>query len=175
MAQPMDEETMWAAAHQLAAELAQRRIDSSIIKTAAAYTKAHPEADFTDWSLRLVRLGDLFSSSQQTATYRHEFWAACKRLRVKPTSAHEWTLVLSWSARLYPFYQTVPRLAQRVSDVRHLRLPDAPPAYVPKPEALLTPLPSAKPTEVIPGGEEAVSKEAEDLIAKLRKKWSAQS
>ena len=164
----MDEQTLgkdhWLMVHRLAAELAQRRVDANLTRTAAAYMKAHPNADLIDWLHRLVQLGDLFSSSDQTERYRHELWAACERLRPQPPDGAAWAQVLAWAGRLQAFYEDDPRLAQRVSDVSYIDLPPKPPKYKPpKQERGLEP--------DLPKVPQKPSKEAEDMFSQLKKLW----
>jgi hypothetical protein len=154
----------WLMVQQLAAELAQRRVDDNLTRTAAAYMKAHPNADLIDWLHRLVQLGDLFSSSDQTERYRHELWAACERLRPQPSDGATWAQVLSWAGRLQKYYEDNPRLAQRVSDVSHVTLPPKPPQYRPPKQERNT-------EPDIPDVPEEASDAAQDMYSKLRALW----
>lgn len=152
-------------AHRLAAELAQRDVDPNLMRTAAAFLKAYPMADAHDWLLRQARLGNLFSSSDQTGRYRHELMAACKRLRPQPADGQEWAFVLAWAARLFMYYQSDLRQARRISDVSRLELPEPPPVYEPPP-------PEKK--AIPPKNDEPVSEKAEDIFAQLQKRWASQ-
>lgn len=157
----------WKMIHRLAAELAQRDMDDNLVQSAAAYMKAHPEANFQDWLTRLVQLGDLFGSSLQTGRYRHELWAACLRLQPQPQSGAEWATVLAWAARMQHYYETNLRDAVKISDVRHIKLPTPPPVYHPDP--LITDDPTTPPPPVI--DDTPASKEAEDIFARMQGLW----
>lgn len=122
----------WQAARRLAAELAQRDFDNNLLKTAASHMKFDPQTDLEDWLYRLVRLGDAFSSSNQTGRYRHELYEACRRLSPRPESGEEWALVLSWAARLFTYYESNRSEARQISNVSGLRLPKPPQEYRPK-------------------------------------------
>ncbi len=153
-------------AHRLAAELAQRDIDPNLLRTAAAYLKAYPEADVHDWLQRLARLGNMFSSSEQTGRYRHELMAACQRLRPQPTSGQEWTLVLAWAARLFTFHQSDLRKARGISDVTDIQLPPPPPEYQPPPP------PKKSPTQTRVKKDEPASAAAKDIFAQMQQLWA---
>ena len=154
-------------AHRLTAELVQRDVDPNLLRTAESYLQAYPQADFADWLQRLARLGNLFSSSQQTGRYRLELMAACERLRPQPASSQEWAYVLAWSARLYAYYKANMRLARQISDVSHVTLPPSPPVYQPPAAVKTAPRPRR------PVKDEPVKKEAEDLFAQMQKLWAA--
>jgi hypothetical protein len=164
----MDEQTLtqdhWRMVHRLAAELAQRGVDDNLTRTAAAYMKAQPGADLVDWLHRLVQLGDLFSSSDQTERYRHELWAACQRLRPQPPDGVAWAQVLAWAGRLQKYYEDNLSLARRVSDVSHITLPPKPPKYKP-PQQERAPEPEMPPVPEKP------SDKAEDMFNKLQALW----
>ena len=111
---------LWKPAHVLAAELSQWGMDANLVKTAASYMKQYPEANLSDWLDRLVHLGQLFSSSDQTERYRQQLQAACERLAnsypaIK--SGDEWAWVLGWAARLMPYYQANLNEAAKLSPV----------------------------------------------------------
>jgi hypothetical protein len=167
MAQTRSEPTNWKAARQLAAELAQWGFDDNLLKTAAAYVKAYPDADMAAWLERLARLGDLFSSSQQTGRYRHQLQFACERVQPRPRTGREWAWVLSWAARLYPYYNNNPAEARRISDVSNVHVPPMAAVYRPKPttrSAATTPAKATPP--------EKPSPEAENLFSQLQKRWA---
>ena len=158
----------WRSAHQLAAELSQWGVDANLLRTAAAYLQANPGADFDAWLERLARLGDLFSSSEQTGRYRHLLRVGCQRVRPQPASGREWVWVLSWAARLYDYYKGNRRLARQVSDVAGVPLPRQPDAYQPPRQER-----PAGAEEEIPGAPEEVSEEAEDLFAQMQEIWAS--
>lgn len=90
-------------ARGLAAELALRGTDRSLISEALNYLRAYPKADFFAWLDGLKDLGELFVMSQQTVIYREELHAACQRLRPVEDNrvlAH----ILGWTARLHGYY-----------------------------------------------------------------------
>jgi hypothetical protein len=107
----------WRLAQGLAAELALRGTDRSLINEALNYLRAYPQADFFDWLEKLMALGDLFTLSKQTAIYRCELRDACQRLH---SVADNQTLaqILGWAARLHSFYWQKPDLALHHSPVR---------------------------------------------------------
>jgi hypothetical protein len=117
---------LWKAAHTLAAELAQWSTDPNVLRMTAAYIKEYPDADLTDWLERLVRLGDYFTSSQQTGRYRQQVREGCRRVgeRFGLSSGQEWAWVLGWAGRLMPYYDEYPVKARRRSEV---------PGFVPEP------------------------------------------
>lgn len=158
----------WRAAHQLAAELAQRDFDGNLLKTAASYMTAYPDSDLHDWTHRLARLGNMFSSSSQTGRYRHELYEACLRVRPQPVNGRDWALVLAWAARLFSYYNANLEEARAISDVRGLRLPEPPPPFQPPQPATPNLVPEAKLPEV----REEVSEEAADYFARLQKLWN---
>ena len=153
----------WKMVHRLAAELAQRDMDVNMVQTAAAYMKDQPQADLEDWLYRLVQLGELFGSSNQTHKYRHELWAACQRLEPAPQSGREWGLVLAWAARLQKVYEMDRARARKISDVSHIQLPPAPAVYRP---------PVQETTFQEPKPPKKASAAAEDLFAQMQAKWA---
>ena len=160
---------LWQASHILAAELAQRGCDPNLIRTAAAYLQAHPNANFLDWLERLVRLGDTFRSSDQTERYRQELWAACGRLKDRIGSNSEWQDVLGWSARLYSYYDSYPSKGLKWSDARGFQIPPLPPRFKPPRPTLTRP----RPAESQPPVPDKTSAAAEDIFALLQKKWQS--
>lgn len=108
---------LWKQAHQLAAECAQRQMDVSLLRNAAAYLQENQEADFSDWLLRLVWSGRLFTMSEQTEQYRRDLWAACTRLSPPPENNGGWLELLHWAARLYGYYRARPHEARKCIDV----------------------------------------------------------
>ena len=118
-------EDLWPLVHQLAAELAQRPCEKSLITQAAAYLKNNPEASFYAWLDRLARMGDLLSSGRNAGLHRREFRAACLRLKPSPTN-ETWPWILAWVGRLYAYYQNHRSEAQDISNVSRLRPPDSP-------------------------------------------------
>jgi hypothetical protein len=158
--------TQWKAIKRLAAELAQRKVDDNLVQTAAAYLKAYPEADLLDWLYRLNRLGEIFSSSNQTGRYRHELWAACERLQPQPRSGAEWGLILAWAARLQKHYETNLHQARRVSDVSAITLP-------PLPEVYRAPVTIRQAEPDLPSAPDKASKKAEDLFSRLQNLWGS--
>lgn len=104
---------LWQQAHQLAAECAQRDMDVSLLRNAAAYLQENREADFADWLLRLVWLGPLFKMSEQTEQHRRDLWMACTRLSPPPENIQDWLEVLHWAARLYGYYREQPQEARQ--------------------------------------------------------------
>ena len=153
----------WKMIHRLAAALAQRDVDDNLVQTAAAYMKAYPQADLHDWLYRLVRLGNLFGSSNQTDRHRHELWAACVRLEPQPRSGPEWALVLAWAARLQRYYDRHLQRARTISNVSNIQLPDRPKPYQP---------PRFERADPLPPVAEEVSSEAEDIFAQMQRRWA---
>jgi hypothetical protein len=143
-------------------------VDANLVQEAAAYAKAYPENDLVDWLNRLVRLGDLFTYSNQTERYRHELWAACRRLRPKPLNGAEWALVLAWAARLYGYYRRERRRARQISDVSNVKLPPRPKPYQPPPPE------EVRPPEIEDEIVAEPRQEAKDLFARLQEKWAEQ-
>lgn len=156
----------WRAAHQLAAELAQWGVDPNLLRTAAGYLQAYPQADFEAWLDRLARLGDLFSSSDQTGRYRHLLSVACRRVRPQPAGSREWVWVLNWAARLYDYYSANGRRARTLSNVSRVTIPAAPDVY--RPPQQETPVEE----EALPEPREEVSREAEDIFAWMQEQWN---
>lgn len=158
---------LWSAAIRLAAELAQRNFDNNLLRAAAAYAAAYPQGDLLAWTERLAQMGQLFSSSEQTSSYRHELWAACHRLQPRPGSATEWAWVLGWAARLFPYFQQNRPRARHINDVTDLYLPDPPTIYQPPvPEH-----PGVADKDLPPVPEKA-SQKAEDLFAQMQALWA---
>lgn len=157
----------WSMIHRLAAELAQRDMDDNLVQSAAAYMKANPQADLQEWLTRLAQLGDLFGSSLQTRRYRHELWAACRRLQPQPQSGAEWALVLAWAARMQRYYETNLNQAVKISDVRHITLPPPPPIYTPKPVVVDNP-----PAQQAKKPDKPASRKAEDMFSRLQDLWA---
>lgn len=158
---------LWSATIRLAAELAQRNFDNNLLRAAAAYAAAYPQGDLLAWTERLAQMGQLFSSSEQTSSYRHELWAACHRLQPRPGSATEWAWVLGWAARLFPYFQQNRPRARRISDITDLYLPEAPPLYQP-------PVPESQASEDdnLPPMPDEASQEAENLFAQMQALWA---
>lgn len=117
---------LWPLVRQLAAELAQRPFEKSLLQQAAEYIKKRPDADFNQWLNRLARIGDLLASGRNTGLYRRELQAACQRLRPQPPPA-AWPWILGWAARLYPYYKGNLAAARKISDVSRLPQPPEPP------------------------------------------------
>ena len=103
----MRKRTWWIPAHTMAAELAQWGMDANLVKTAESYMSQYPEASLEDWLERLVQLGELFKSSDQTVRYRQQLQEVCRRVGNQYTmrSGQDWAWVLGWAARLLPYYQ----------------------------------------------------------------------
>lgn len=155
----------WQMIHRLAAELAQRRVDDNLVRTAAAYMKAYPDADLEVWLQQLNRLGDIFRSSNRTSDYRLELWGACRRLRPQPQSGKEWSLILGWAARLQKYYENNLRQAKEISDVSTVTLPGQPDIYRPP-----QPQPKSEPEPEIPV---QASTEAEDMLSRMQQIWGS--
>ncbi|MCA9897241.1 MAG: hypothetical protein KC433_03580 [Anaerolineales bacterium] len=156
---------LWKPAHVLAAELSQWGTDANLVKTAASYMKQYPEASLAEWLERLVQLGQLFSSSDQTERYRQQLKAACDRLAESyPAlkSGDEWAWVLGWAARLMPYYQGNRNAAERMSAVGR---------FVPQPVKPFQ-RPNAPVADELPEVREEVSDKAEDLFAKMQARWA---
>lgn len=173
MTAPKINNRQWMAAHHLAAELAQRDFDVNIMRTAGDYLERYPDLT-TDgwfhWLKSLSRLGDIFSSSNNTSDFRHEFEQACLRLQEKPFAPQntaEWATVLGWAQRLFRYYQAYPKRAQQISNVRNITLPDKREPYRSKTAGVRTPSPT---TEALPDVREEVSDKAADLFAQFQKK-----
>jgi hypothetical protein len=111
----------WRLARGLAAELALRGTDRSLINEALSYLRAFPEADFFGWLDKLTALGDLFTMSKQTAIYRQELRDACQPLRGVGDNQ---TLIqiLGWTARLHGYYFPRVSLALKLSPARPQKL-----------------------------------------------------
>ena len=98
-------------------------MDANLFKTAESYMSQYPEASLEDWLERLVQLGELFKSSDQTVRYRQQLQEACKRVRKRypNLSGQDWAWVLGWAARLMPYYRADLDKARSVSRVEWFR------------------------------------------------------
>ena len=168
MARQKSDAQLWRPAHVLAAELAQWGTDANLVRSAAAVMKDDPATDFSDWLDRLVRLGDLFRSSDQTERYRQQLRHVCQGLqeRYDLRSGEDWAWVLAWAGRLMPHYQAQRAAAERVSSVTDFSLPPLPPPFR-RPSGRQTRLPVA--VQEVP-----VSQKAEDWFAKFQQRGKEQ-
>lgn len=163
----MSKNALMSPAHVLAAQLAQWGTDANLLKTAAAYMKDYPEADLFDWLDRLVSLGDLFSSSQQTDRYRQQLQAACQQINetYKIQSGDDWAWVLGWAARLTPYYDENKAKARRIAPEGQFRYRQV---QTFRRQRSQTPSGSI---DDLPAVRDEVSEEAEDLFNKLQSLW----
>jgi hypothetical protein len=151
------------ASRKIAAELVQWGTDLNVLRSAASYMKANPDADLFVWLDRLVQLGDYFASSEQTGRYRQQVRSACVRARdtFDVSDGADWVWILAWASRFMLYYQEFPKAARAISEVPPFQPEPVQPFRRQTPHQLETlPEPLPEPTQM-----------AEDLMAQLQKAW----